>query len=145
MLYSLFSYHILSHTDSIDQLTITGTGTATPALVNFPGAYSPSDPGILVNIYQKLATYVAPGPTIYSGGTTKSAGAACMGVESSKGVGPPVTQTNSASAPTGTSGSTAPVGCSVPKFQQCGGLGYTGCTFCDVSSFISSDLWLEFY
>jgi cellulase len=47
----------------------------------FPGAYKASDPGIKINIHAAVATYVVPGPTVYAGGTTKSAGAVCVGVE----------------------------------------------------------------
>lgn len=39
------------------QLQISGTGTASPPTVKIPGAYSASDPGILVNIHQNLTTY----------------------------------------------------------------------------------------
>lgn len=110
---------------------MTGGGSASPAVVSLPGAYKASDPGILVNIHAKLATYPAPGPTVYGGGTTKSAGAACVGVEAVKTTGPAVTQiqTGSPSSPTGG----APVGCTVAKYAQCGGEGFTGCTTCDVS------------
>jgi len=50
------------------QLTVGGSGTASPPTVNFPGAYSATDPGILINIYQQLNTYQIPGPSPY--GTT---------------------------------------------------------------------------
>ncbi|KAI1822632.1 carbohydrate-binding module family 1 protein [Xylaria intraflava] len=63
------------------QLTVTGSGTATPEGVSLPGAYSASDPGILVNIHAPMSTYAAPGPTVYSGGSTKSAGSPCDGCE----------------------------------------------------------------
>ncbi|CAN8102114.1 unnamed protein product [Discula destructiva] len=64
------------------QITVAGTGAASPATVKLPGAYAASDPGILINIYQKMTTYVAPGPNVYSGGSTKSAGGACVACES---------------------------------------------------------------
>lgn len=63
------------------QLTVTGSGTAAPDTVSIPGAYNASDSGILINIYQSLTTYEAPGPTVYSGGSTKSAGAPCANCE----------------------------------------------------------------
>ncbi|TFK35318.1 glycosyl hydrolase family 61-domain-containing protein, partial [Crucibulum laeve] len=47
------------------QVNVSGTGTAKPPTVKFPGAYAASDPGILVNIHQTLATYKIPGPTPY--------------------------------------------------------------------------------
>ncbi|RDL42042.1 Uncharacterized protein BP5553_02021 [Venustampulla echinocandica] len=115
------------------QLTITGGGSASPALVQFPGAYKASDPGIMVNIHAALNTYVAPGPTVVAGGTTKSAGAACVGVEAGKSTGPAVTQTATASPPTNTGGGSTPGdgGCTAVKYQQCGGDTYTGCTTCE--------------
>ncbi|KAF3044665.1 hypothetical protein E8E12_008202 [Didymella heteroderae] len=58
------------------QLTVTGSGTTNPTGVSFPGAYKASDPGILINIYQKLTKYVSPGPAVISGGTTAVAGKA---------------------------------------------------------------------
>ncbi|OBT66747.1 hypothetical protein VE03_04061 [Pseudogymnoascus sp. 23342-1-I1] len=45
------------------QLEVTGSGTSNPSGVSFPGAYSASDPGILININQDLASYTIPGPT----------------------------------------------------------------------------------
>ncbi|KAK9413384.1 hypothetical protein SUNI508_02583 [Seiridium unicorne] len=60
------------------QITVTGSGTASVTdTVLFPGAYAAADPGILINIYQSMSTYEAPGPTVYSGGSTQSAGATC--------------------------------------------------------------------
>ncbi|EIN08692.1 hypothetical protein PUNSTDRAFT_154784 [Punctularia strigosozonata HHB-11173 SS5] len=45
------------------QINVGGSGTASPPTVKFPGAYSASDPGILINIYQSLTAYTIPGPT----------------------------------------------------------------------------------
>jgi cellulase len=50
------------------QVNVTGSGTASPGTVKIPGAYSASDPGILINIYTSLTAYTIPGPTPY--GTT---------------------------------------------------------------------------
>ncbi|KAK1830114.1 glycoside hydrolase [Podospora conica] len=50
---------------SCAQITVTGgSGTYSPKnLVSFPGAYSASDPGILINIYYPMPkSYRAPGP-----------------------------------------------------------------------------------
>ncbi|KAI0123186.1 glycoside hydrolase family 61 protein [Xylariales sp. AK1849] len=110
------------------QLTISGSGTAEPGTVELPGAYSASDPGILINIYQVLTTYEAPGPTVYSGGSTRSAGAACEGCESSCTAGSGATGTASSVAlSASTDGSSS---CSVALYGQCGGTDYTGCTAC---------------
>ncbi|KAI0835228.1 lytic polysaccharide monooxygenase [Hypoxylon sp. FL0890] len=119
------------------QITVTGGGSAKPAGVSLPGAYKASDPGILVNIHAPLSTYVAPGPTVYSGGSTKSAGSSCDGCASTCVAGNPpstatgsstptkaVTLTTTAASPTSTEG------CSVAQYGQCGGSGYSGCTTC---------------
>ncbi|KAG0635957.1 glycosyl hydrolase family 61-domain-containing protein [Tuber brumale] len=53
-------------------LQISGTGSAVPTdTVKFPGGYSPTDPGILINIYYPpVKSYTIPGPALYvSGGT----------------------------------------------------------------------------
>jgi len=54
---------------SCSQIQITGGGNGTPGpLVSLPGAYSSSDPGILVNIYSiQPGSYKAPGPAVWSG------------------------------------------------------------------------------
>ena len=41
------------------QVNVGGSGTASPSGVKIPGAYSASDPGILINIYQTLASYTS--------------------------------------------------------------------------------------
>lgn len=48
------------------QLSITGGGSTTVAsgLVAFPGAYSPTDPGITWD--SSSTTYTVPGPTVFS-------------------------------------------------------------------------------
>ncbi|KAH9904910.1 carbohydrate-binding module family 1 protein [Xylariomycetidae sp. FL2044] len=134
------------------QLTITGTGTAQPSGVSLPGAYAASDPGILVNIHAAMSTYVAPGPTVYAGGSTRSAGGACAGCESTctagsspsstaagsgGGGGGGTTATTTAAQTTSTSGSGSGSGggaggggCTVALYGQCGGSGWTGCTAC---------------
>ncbi|KAI0770499.1 glycosyl hydrolase family 61-domain-containing protein [Fomes fomentarius] len=104
------------------QLQITGGGSTNPATVNFPGAYSGSDPGIKINIYQNLPSYTIPGPSVFS----------CNGGSSPE---PPVTSNPSGPTsvpPTTTSVppvTTAPAG-TVPQFGQCGGIGYSGPTGC---------------
>lgn len=41
------------------QLNVGGSGTATPATVKIPGAYSASDPGILIDIYTSPKAYAS--------------------------------------------------------------------------------------
>jgi len=48
------------------ELQISGSGNAKPATVKLPGAYTPTDPGILFNIYNTPnEQYVIPGPPVY--------------------------------------------------------------------------------
>ncbi|EWC46811.1 hypothetical protein DRE_04056 [Drechslerella stenobrocha 248] len=57
---------------SCAQINVIGGGNANPPTVNFPGAYSATDPGILVNIYYPpLSTYVIPGPRPFTCGGTQ--------------------------------------------------------------------------
>lgn len=48
------------------QVNITGGGAANPSGVSFPGAYSATDPGILIDIYNPITSYVIPGPTLFT-------------------------------------------------------------------------------
>ena len=142
-----------------DQLSVSGGGSASPATVSFPGAYKATDPGILVNIYQALSSYADPGPAVYSGGLTRTAGSKCAapaanetpgattpsggsgsgsgsgtgsGSGSGSGATPTTLKTSPVASPTAGSGSGSGGGaaCSVVKYGQCGGNGYTGCTAC---------------
>ncbi|KAI0260244.1 glycoside hydrolase family 61 protein I [Gloeopeniophorella convolvens] len=107
------------------QLSITGGGSASPATVSFPGAYTGTDPGIKINIYQQLSSYTIPGPSVFS----------CSGssapISSSSTVSTTVSTTHSttvsttvSSAPSSSSTATA------ARYAQCGGIGYTGPTAC---------------
>ncbi|KAG9230330.1 putative endo-beta-1,4-glucanase D [Amylocarpus encephaloides] len=49
------------------QVTVTGSGTANPTGVKFPGAYNANDPGIKINIYQMSGDYKIPGPAVWTG------------------------------------------------------------------------------
>jgi lytic cellulose monooxygenase (C1-hydroxylating) len=53
-------------------MAVTGTGSAAPSGISAETFYTPSDPGILVNIYQTLSTYIIPGPTVWSGAVSMS-------------------------------------------------------------------------
>jgi hypothetical protein len=54
---------------SCAQVTVTGGGNGNPSpLVSFPGAYSPTDPGLLIDIYYPIPTsYTMPGPAVWQG------------------------------------------------------------------------------
>ncbi|PFH50165.1 lytic polysaccharide monooxygenase [Amanita thiersii Skay4041] len=49
------------------QVSISGGGSANPPKVALPGAYHGSDPGITVNIYNNLQSYIPPGPDVWTG------------------------------------------------------------------------------
>jgi cellulase len=52
---------------SCAQLSVAGGGSASPATVKFPGAYSATDSGIVINIHQNISSYTVPGPAVYGG------------------------------------------------------------------------------
>ncbi|KAI0770500.1 glycosyl hydrolase family 61-domain-containing protein [Fomes fomentarius] len=49
---------------SCAQLQVTGGGNASPKTVSFPGAYTPTSPGIVANIFT-AETYTPPGPAVF--------------------------------------------------------------------------------
>jgi len=51
---------------SCAQLAITSSGAASPSTVSFPGAYKPTDPGILVPSTVGITSYTPPGPPVYT-------------------------------------------------------------------------------
>jgi len=53
-------------------LAITSSGTTKPAGVLATTFYTPTDPGILFNIYGTLTNYTIPGPALYSGAATET-------------------------------------------------------------------------
>ncbi|KAH9889852.1 glycosyl hydrolase family 61-domain-containing protein [Cubamyces lactineus] len=106
------------------QIQITGGGSKQPATVSFPGAYHGTDPGITINIYQKLSSYTIPGPSVFSCDAPSSPTSPI----STTPVPPSSTPVSTPSSPSSTP--TSPVG-TVPHYGQCGGLTYTGPTACE--------------
>ncbi|KAL2830938.1 lytic polysaccharide monooxygenase [Aspergillus pseudoustus] len=51
-------------------LEITGGGSDSPSGVLGTELYTPTDPGILINIYTALDSYTIPGPALYSGASS---------------------------------------------------------------------------
>lgn len=51
------------------QINVIGGTGGSPATVSLPGAYSASDPGVLINIYPVKPPYVIPGPRPYTCGS----------------------------------------------------------------------------
>ncbi|KAG9121201.1 hypothetical protein FRC07_002949 [Ceratobasidium sp. 392] len=115
------------------QINVTGGGSASPATVSFPGAYSGTDPGILVNIYYPpLTNYTIPGPRPFtcdgSSATTAPVTSTTKAATTSTTKATTTTTTTKASA---TTSSAAPTSTgTVAKYGQCGGIGWTGATVC---------------
>ncbi|KAH7413051.1 putative endo-beta-1,4-glucanase D [Cadophora sp. MPI-SDFR-AT-0126] len=110
------------------QINVTGgSGSAKPATVSLPGAYSPNDPGILINIYQTLTSYTIPGPAPFTCGaggsspTTPPASTPTTLITSKS-----TTSTTTSKAAT----SSAATGGTAPLYGQCGGLDWKGATVC---------------
>ena len=103
------------------QINVTGGGSTSPSsTVSFPGAYSASDPGILINIYgtggstnNNGKAYQIPGPQLFT----------CSG----GGGGGSSPQPTNPSNPQPTNGGG---GSGAPLYGQCGGIGWTGPTTC---------------
>ncbi|ROT40437.1 family 61 glycosyl hydrolase [Sodiomyces alkalinus F11] len=65
-LHASWSYPGVQFYPNCHQLQVTGSGRTIPSnnLVSFPGAYSPSDPGVTYNAYMPQ-TYTVPGPPVF--------------------------------------------------------------------------------
>nr|QBL14594.1 lytic polysaccharide monooxygenase [Talaromyces verruculosus] len=80
--HEIIALHSAENTDGAQNypqcinLEITGSGTASPTGTPGEELYTPTDPGILVNIYQSLSTYVIPGPTLWSGAANNAVASA---------------------------------------------------------------------
>ncbi|RPA99605.1 hypothetical protein L873DRAFT_1789540 [Choiromyces venosus 120613-1] len=96
---------------SFFQLRVTGGGSANPAGVSFPGAYSASDPGILFNLYNNPTSYTVPGSAGGGGGSGS-------------------TPTPTTTAPSSPTTSAPAAGGTIAKYRQCGGDGWTGTGTC---------------
>ncbi|KAH7305766.1 glycosyl hydrolase family 61-domain-containing protein [Stachybotrys elegans] len=89
--------------------------------------YSATDPGILFNLYGAFTSYPIPGPAVGGPGGDGGSPPPTTTLRPTTTQRPP-TSTSSSSVPTGGPG--GPGGCTVAKYQQCGGQGYSGCTTC---------------
>lgn len=137
-------------------LQVTSPGSASPAGVLGTDLYTPTDPGVLVDIYQSLPTYNVPGPTPIpgavsveqssssitasgtpitgsatgGGGGGDSSPTATTTAQQSTVVTPTITTTTKPTATTPTA-TPAPGGTSRQSVHgQCGGNGWTGPTVC---------------
>ncbi|KAL4888060.1 glycosyl hydrolase family 61-domain-containing protein [Aspergillus ambiguus] len=136
-------------------LKITGTGSVQPSGVLGTELYTPTDPGILVNIYTSIS-YIVPGPTlipqavsiVQSSSAITASGTATAG-SSSGGTTTSATTTSSTTLVTTTKTSTTTTksatttskvstttaaGGTQTVYGQCGGTGWTGATACVASA-----------
>ncbi|KAM0281195.1 hypothetical protein ACHAQH_003625 [Verticillium albo-atrum] len=116
------------------QIRVTGSGTNTGSnFVSFPGAYSATDPGVLVSIYGNTGqpdnggrSYAIPGPRpITCSGSPPSSPPPSTPPPSTPPPSTPPPSTPPPSTPPPSSG-----GGSAQLWGQCGGIGYTGPTTC---------------
>jgi len=117
-----------------------GTGTQTPSTVSLPGAYTATDPGILINIYETLSSYAIPGPapfTCGSSGASSVSSAASKAPTSSASKVPTTISTvvsKSSVVTSAVASATASTGSVQVIYGQCGGVGWTGPTVCAAGS-----------
>ncbi|KAK6852979.1 hypothetical protein PG995_011530 [Apiospora arundinis] len=129
---------------SCAQIKVTGGGSASPATVSIPGAFKETDPGYTANIYNGFTSYTVPGPSVFtcSGGGGGNNGGGNNGGGSPQQPAPTTMRTTTApgSGPTNNPGNGGGNGggCSVAKYGQCGGNGYSGCTSCASGSTCSA-------
>lgn len=115
---------------SCAQIEVNGPGGGDPSpTADLPGAYSASDPGILIDIYYPIPTsYTPPGPAVWpetSSDTASTIALSSATVTATTALTPTTLVTSAAATTTGTAGSG-----SVGIYGQCGGTGYTGSTVC---------------
>ncbi|EPS26325.1 putative cellulose monooxygenase [Penicillium oxalicum 114-2] len=139
-------------------LQVTGSGSDKPSGVLGTELYRATDPGILVNIYQSLASYAIPGPAPYTGAVsiaqatsaitasgTPVTGSGAAPTTTAGGAGPGlgqsstttssttlITKTTTTTAPrtTTSSGSGSGSGGTQTVYGQCGGFSWSGPTAC---------------
>ncbi|KAF8601094.1 glycoside hydrolase [Ceratobasidium sp. AG-I] len=68
-LHSAYAYPGAQFYPSCTQIQVTGSGTALPTtgLVAFPGAYTPTTPGVVYDAFRGNTTYPIPGPAVWQG------------------------------------------------------------------------------
>ncbi|KAJ5444028.1 endoglucanase-4 precursor [Penicillium daleae] len=79
-------------------LKVTGSGTATPSGTLGTALYKDTDPGIYVDIWNTLSTYIIPGPTLYTAGSTATATSAASTTSATTSAGTTGAATTSSSA-----------------------------------------------
>ncbi|KAF7118965.1 hypothetical protein CNMCM5793_008605 [Aspergillus hiratsukae] len=136
-------------------LQVTGSGTAQPSGVKGTKLYTPTDPGILINIYNSLSTYVLPGPTLIPGAmsvvqsssTITASGTPVTGAGSAPTTSVPTTtkattmSTTTRATTTKATTTTTTAGGSTSTqsvYGQCGGSGWSGPMACSAGATCSS-------
>ena len=101
---------------------------------DFVGGYTPTDPGILFNIYTTVKEYPIPGPPVWNGelggGPVPTTS---LRVTATTKVVTPTTLVTSVRAPSASS-TPAPGAEAVKKYGQCGGINYVGSKTCEAGS-----------
>ncbi|KAG9035048.1 hypothetical protein FRB95_012196 [Tulasnella sp. JGI-2019a] len=128
------------------QITVTGGGSANPTGIAFPGAYQPTDPSILTQLWwyapsNTTASYVIPGGSVLLDGSSPNrygSGAPVQTGGSGTTTAKTSTTTSTTTAKTTASTTTtskASTASAVAQYGQCGGTGWTGGTVC-ASSYV---------
>jgi cellulase len=123
------------------QINVTGGTGGSPSTVSFPGAYSATDPGVLINIYPVKPPYVIPGPRPYTcGGTpvTTTAAGTTASVRTSSTTTRATTLSTTTRAVTTT---TAASGTGAPLWGQCGGGDWPGPYTCASGTCTAQSQW----
>jgi len=134
---------------SCAQIKLTGGGNANPPTVKIPGVFKESDPGLTANIYNNFNSYTIPGPAVWKCGDASDA--ATSGSETgSEGAAEEATPTEAEPTTfiTSTISATPEVEtptCSTSKYGQCGGIGFSGCSYCEdgASCFKQNDYYSQ--
>ncbi|KAL3478529.1 glycosyl hydrolase family 61-domain-containing protein [Aspergillus californicus] len=142
-------------------LAITGSGSVSPAGIPAVDFYTPTDPGILINIYQALASYIVPGPSLIpqassivqsssaitaTGTPTSGSGSGTTATTSNPGTtttsttSTTLTTTTSRVTTTTTTTTTTSGGSTTTQtlYGQCGGSSWTGATACPAAATCTS-------
>ena len=138
------------------QIQVTGSGTSNPATVQFPGAYTATDPGILVGIYDGNGQpfmggqpYTVPGPELLS--CSGGGGGAPPPTPVSSTAPTPTTMitsvlTRPSAVPTPVVSNPSPAagsGSTAAILTQCGGEGWAGPTICASGTCTFANQWFS--
>jgi lytic cellulose monooxygenase (C1-hydroxylating) len=120
------------------RIAITGSGTTVGSnTVSFPGAYSATDPGILISIYDSAGQpngggrpYQIPGPAVLSCATGGSSPQSTPAAGTTTPAGTTTTTPAGTTTKPAATSTSAPSTSTVALYGQCGGQGWNGATTC---------------